>query len=241
MYPAGDSAMTAVALGRGDFARWMVSGAVALGLHAVVIAVLAARQVPLDGDQGTAVVMVDLAPFSSADLTPANQDIAPGPLQEQAEEHQSTHQEEKPEEKIEVPTPAPDPDLVMRPEKPEPETTPKEQAPPAPIATAPPPPRPSAAQVSSWHRAIALQIERHKGYPAAAKSHRQTGVVQLTFAIDRSGRLVRAQIAQTSGVAALDQETLATVRRAQPFPQPPPNMPGQTFEFTVPIRFNIRS
>jgi outer membrane biosynthesis protein TonB len=31
-----------------------------------------------------------------------------------------------------------------------------------------------------------------------------------------------------------------TVRRAQPFPSPPANMAGETFEFTVPIRFNIR-
>ena len=39
---------------------------------------------------------------------------------------------------------------------------------------------------------------------------------------------------------ALDQETIDTVRRAQPFPPPPANMPGETFDFTVPIRFNIR-
>jgi len=51
---------------------------------------------------------------------------------------------------------------------------------------------------------------------------------------------VASRIARTSGSAALDQETIDTVRRAQPFPSPPPNMPGETFEFTVPIRFNIR-
>jgi protein TonB len=45
---------------------------------------------------------------------------------------------------------------------------------------------------------------------------------------------------RTSGSPALDQETIATVRRAQPFPPPPLNMPGDSFDFTVPIHFNIR-
>jgi protein TonB len=51
---------------------------------------------------------------------------------------------------------------------------------------------------------------------------------------------VASRIVRTSGFAALDQETIDTVRRAQPFPPPPPNMSGETFDFTVPIRFNIR-
>ena len=56
---------------------------------------------------------------------------------------------------------------------------------------------------------------------------------------DRSGKVVTSRLVRTSGSAALDQETMDTVRRAQPFPSPPANMPGETFEFTVPIRFNI--
>jgi protein TonB len=51
---------------------------------------------------------------------------------------------------------------------------------------------------------------------------------------------VASRIVQTSGFASLDRETIDTVRRAEPFPPPPPNMPGETFEFTVPIRFKIR-
>jgi outer membrane biosynthesis protein TonB len=30
------------------------------------------------------------------------------------------------------------------------------------------------------------------------------------------------------------------VRRAQPFPPPPADLPGAKFDFTVPVRFNIR-
>jgi protein TonB len=95
-----------------------------------------------------------------------------------------------------------------------------------------------AAQIASWHRKVATQVERHKGYPAAARSRRETGVARLAFAIDRQGKVLESRIVRSSGSAALDQETIATVRRAQPFPPPPPNMPGERFEFSVPIRFD---
>jgi periplasmic protein TonB len=41
-------------------------------------------------------------------------------------------------------------------------------------------------------------------------------------------------------VAVLDEEALALVRRAQPFPPPPPEMPGNSLDLTVPIRFNLK-
>ncbi len=236
--------MTAAARERHDLTRWVVSGAVVLGLHAAGFAGLMRWQVVSEGDEGTEVVMVDLAPYTEPTTTPSNQDIAPGPLQQEAApptEPQPDRQEETTEQKIDLPPPAPNPEVVLPQQTPKAEPPPKEQpAPAAPIATAPPPPRPSRAQVTSWHRSIALQLERHKGYPASARSRHQTGVVQVSFVINRTGHVVSSRIVQSSGVAALDQETLATVQRAQPFPLPPPNMPGQTFDFTVPIRFNIR-
>ena len=73
------------------------------------------------------------------------------------------------------------------------------------------------------------------------RSNRQTGVAEVVFTIDREGKVVASRIVRSSGHAALDQETIATVKRAQPFPAPPTNMPGETFEFRVPIRFDIVS
>jgi protein TonB len=66
------------------------------------------------------------------------------------------------------------------------------------------------------------------------------GTAELAFSLNRNGKVLSSRVIRSSGVAALDQETIDTVRRAQPFPPPPPNMPGETFDFTVPIRFNIR-
>lgn len=38
----------------------------------------------------------------------------------------------------------------------------------------------------------------------------------------------------------LDEEALPLLRRAQPFPAPPRELPGKHVDLTVPIRFNIR-
>jgi TonB family protein len=52
--------------------------------------------------------------------------------------------------------------------------------------------------------------------------------------------VVSAHIVRVSWHAALNAETLATVHRAALFPQPPENLPGRTFDFVVPVQFNIR-
>jgi TonB family protein len=41
-------------------------------------------------------------------------------------------------------------------------------------------------------------------------------------------------------LASSHAAALATVHRAAPFPPPPAGLPGARFDFTVPIRFNIR-
>ena len=43
-----------------------------------------------------------------------------------------------------------------------------------------------------------------------------------------------------SGFPALDEETLALVQRAEPFPAPPPEVSGSEIKFVVPVRFSIR-
>jgi protein TonB len=235
--------MTSATAKQGDYLLWTASAAVVLAIHLAGGFLLARHHEPLIGDDAPAVVAVDLSPYTNPP-SESQEDIAPGPLQQQSNiplEPQPPKPEEKPEPKIEPQVDAPNPDVALPPEPIEKLDKPREEAaPPVPVTTAPPPPRPSAAQVTSWHREIAMRIERHKGYPAAAQARRETGIVQLAFAIDRQGRVVTSRIARSSGSTALDQETIDTLRRAQPFPPPPPNMPGETFEFTVPIRFKVR-
>ena len=136
--------------------------------------------------------------------------------------------------------PVPDAEVQLPQEQIKTPEQPKQENAPVLRATAPPEPRPSAAQIAYWNRKIALQVERNKSYPAAARTRHETGTAEVAFTIDRQGRVVTSRIVRTSGFPALDQETLDTIKRAQPFPEPPPNLPGQTFDFTIPIKFNIR-
>ena len=78
-----------------------------------------------------------------------------------------------------------------------------------------------------------------KHYPAAARFQHQQGVVLLRFSMDREGRVLSARIEKSSGVASLDQETLALIQRAQPLPKPPTEVPGNPIELVVPIEFSL--
>jgi len=235
--------MITTTLDRDEIARWVATAAVALAVHVAAIAMVMRWHELISGEEESVAVVVDLEPYAR-EATQSTSDIAPGPPQQQAESappRPPEEREEKTKEKIEPPPPALNPEVVVPPETLKPPDIPREEPkPPTPETTAPPRPRPSAAEVASWYRKIGAQIERHKGFPTAAEARNQKGIVQLAFTIDRQGHLVASRIVLSSGFAALDQETIATVRRAEPFPQPPPNLPGETFDFTVPIQFNIR-
>jgi protein TonB len=227
---------------RSDLRRWAASAVVVLGLHAGGAAVLLSWHEPVTVGEPSDTVVVDLEPVVNAPSDTA-EDLPPGPKQDEAEATPPPKQEEveqKPDEKVDVPpTPAPSV-AVPLPEPVAPKPPEPSQVMPAPATTAPPPAHASQAQISKWQRDIVMQFERHKAYPRAAKERGEIGVVQLDFTIDREGRVTSSAIAKSSGYAALDEETLATVRRAQPFPTPPAGVGGTTFQFKLPVRFNIR-
>jgi protein TonB len=158
--------------------------------------------------------------------------------------------EEKPEEKIEVPpSPVPPVAAIPPPEAIEPPPPPEPQAQPAPPSNIPPapattaPPRPhtaTAAETNAWHKAIFACIQRNKDYPASARARGEKGVVQIAFSIDRQGHLISSRVALASGHELLDHAAIETIHKAQPCLPPPPDLPGEAFNFTVPVAFSIR-
>jgi TonB family protein len=103
------------------------------------------------------------------------------------------------------------------------------QPPPAPAS------RPSSAVIFGWHTAVVSRLVGEKRYPPEAKG--EQGTAKLVFRIDRSGHLVESRIVQSSGSAVLDQETLALVERAQPFPTPPADISDAQLSFVVPMHY----
>jgi periplasmic protein TonB len=94
-----------------------------------------------------------------------------------------------------------------------------------------------AAPGTAWHVSIVKQIQQERRYPADALSRRLDGTTKIDFAIDRAGRLTDIGIAESSGHPELDQAAVDALARAQPFPPPPAELPGETFRFTVPFVF----
>jgi periplasmic protein TonB len=188
------------------------------------------------------------APQAKAEPTP--DETVEETIERKPDEKVEAKAEPKPEEKIEVP-PAPVPPVAAvpppeavappPPRQPTAPPAPPSDIPPAPVTTAPPRPHEAtAAETNAWHKGIFAQIQRHKAYPAAARARREKGVVQVAFSINRQGRIVESRVSHASGHGALDDAAIATLQKAQPFPPPPANLPGEQFSFTVPVEFSLR-
>ncbi|HWB52479.1 MAG TPA: TonB family protein [Stellaceae bacterium] len=242
--------------------RWGGSLLLVLLLHIAAGLYLASRHVVSEAvGPAQPAVMIDLAPLPAPSPPapappepPTEPQVQPQPLPE-PQPPPPPPQFEMP--KLE-PSPAPRPAVVLPPKpppkpKPRPVEHPPETAqplpppPPAPAVNAPPAPRAAAAPAAnaaadraSWQMRVAAQLERNKRYPRLAQEQRQEGVATLRFALDRQGRVLSAQIAKGSGFTLLDEEVLALVRRAEPLPPPPPEVPGATIELTVPVQFSLR-
>jgi protein TonB len=110
----------------------------------------------------------------------------------------------------------------------------------APLAMPSPTPAHETGESRATYLGLLLaQLNRFKHYPPEAKSAHIEGVVMLHFIIDRSGKVLSAEIAKSSGRPALDREALALIARAQPLPAMPAEMSGDTLDAIVPINFAL--
>jgi periplasmic protein TonB len=252
---------------RRELPRWILSGLMMVLAHGAVGAAFVHWRAVDDDANPTAALVVNLAPMPTSPTdTPLS--VPPGPEQVQAEATPQPVEkvEDKPEEiressnvepeQPDLPT-AENPEIAMAALPPEarPEEVKADNQIPAPATTAPQAPKVQEAAVAaapeqgqinisnanaipSWKRQVVGLLERHKRYPDAAQARNQQGTVELAFSLDRQGRVTSSRIAKSSGWTALDDATLDLLRRAQPFPPPPPEMID--VNLTVPIRYNIR-
>jgi protein TonB len=197
----------------------------------------------------------DASPPEAAKPEQVQEQLAPTPPQPKPEV------EAPPEQKTEPTPPKPEPAKIVPdppkpvPAKPKPvraEAKKPTEATPAPRTTAAPraerqAPAASAisagataAAIASYNQLVAAHLQRFKQYPPASKAAGQQGTARLSFSLGRSGQVLASRLAGSSGHAALDGETLAMVRRAQPFPTFPPDMKQASMGFNVPVAFSIR-
>lgn len=79
----------------------------------------------------------------------------------------------------------------------------------------------NAAAEGRFARGVRTRIEQKKVYPDTARDLGMSGTVEVSYTLDRGGRLLKAEISASSGYALLDQAALKAVRSAayQPFPE----------------------
>ncbi|MGE0259575.1 MAG: energy transducer TonB [Alphaproteobacteria bacterium] len=96
-----------------------------------------------------------------------------------------------------------------------------------------------AAARTNWQGQLLAWLSRHKRYPREAEERRQQGTAHLRFVVDRYGRVLSYSLVRSSGFAALDEEIMALIQRAQPLPPPPAELPGMRFDLIVPVSFSL--
>jgi protein TonB len=253
---------------REEFRRWILAAAIVCAAHVGLMAgyMLMPAAEP-EGAMESPAVLIDFAPVPVAPASP--DDIAPGPDMLEAQPtpkppEQVEPQVVEPMPRIEAPAevtlPLPEPKAVEKkpeenPDKQKSETLSVQESPPSPQTTAAPrseqntaatPQAPSPGSeasrnaIAKWRDLVVARLQQHKRYPATAEGRREQGVVTLSFSVDRSGRVLTRSILKSSGVAALDEEVLTMVQRAQPLPAFSPAMMQQSVNLVVPIRFSLR-
>lgn len=89
---------------------------------------------------------------------------------------------------------------------------------------------------SNYPGLVAAQIRRNLQFPPDARSRGVQGSATVSFGVSGSGSVTSVRLMRGTGVASLDAEATAVVRRASPFPPPPGGRPQN---FTVPIGFRL--
>lgn len=94
----------------------------------------------------------------------------------------------------------------------------------------------TAAAVASYRQRVLAHLARFKVYPEQARDRGIRGRTGITFTLSASGSVSSVAVTSSSGAPLLDRETLAMVRRAQPFP---PNPAGGSASFSAGINYSL--
>jgi periplasmic protein TonB len=87
-----------------------------------------------------------------------------------------------------------------------------------------------------FQQALMRHIERFQRYPGTARRDRLEGTVQVGFVMGRDGKILEAWIRSSSGQTLLDKEAVDALRRAEPLPIIPGELPDR-LSVLVPVAF----
>ncbi len=94
----------------------------------------------------------------------------------------------------------------------------------------------NGSEPTNYQFVVGGMLERAKQYPESAIRRGAKGTATIGFVLDESGAVASVSLLRSSGEADLDSESLALVRRAAPFPPPPPEVKRS---FAIEVAFGM--
>jgi len=96
---------------------------------------------------------------------------------------------------------------------------------------------PNPEAVSDYYRKLESHLARFHAYPALT-GRRPEGLARVGLIVNRDGRVMDAWIETSSGSRQLDDAAMATVRRSEPLPSLPGDLPS-FIDLIVPLKFDV--
>lgn len=239
---------------RHKLARYGVSLAIVLAVHAVAVVLMLNWSVPQAIELPPAAMMIEMAPMPEPAQPPPPKVVAPPQPPTPVEEPPLPKVAEAPKPKIAIPKPPPKPKAKPQPPKPEKKPEPPQDKPvdqetvDSPPSNAPAQksaaPAPSIAANSNalptWQSDLLRHLGKYKRYPEDARRRGLQGINRLRFVVDAEGKILSYSLAGGSGSAALDRATLEMIRKAQPVPKPPQELLNNgSIEVVAPFVYSL--
>jgi periplasmic protein TonB len=98
---------------------------------------------------------------------------------------------------------------------------------------------PSAEALARYAKSLSETFARYKEYPRIAELRRWEGSVTMRLRVAPSGRLIAAELYESSGYEALDKQAMTMVTRAGVLPVPPEGLDAAGVPVLVPINFRL--
>lgn len=95
------------------------------------------------------------------------------------------------------------------------------------------------ANPNSYLEMVRIRIEKHKGYPDAARVRKIEGSVTIRFVITSEGNVRMSKVVKTSKFRVLDTAALKAVKDAAPFPKPPGHIYKGELSLEIDIVFEL--
>jgi protein TonB len=92
----------------------------------------------------------------------------------------------------------------------------------------------------SYEQVLAAWLDRHKYYPPPLRRRGFEGSGEMRIRIDRHGTILYAAMSKPLPYTTLDEVALDWAQRANPFPELPESIEGESYEFLAPVTFAIR-